>query len=50
MKLATPTDIRQLQSDIKTLEERVNGKFALLQWMIGFSLALNMAILLKLMM
>lgn len=35
-------------NDLRVLEDRVNGKFTLLQWMIGFSLALNTAILLKL--
>jgi hypothetical protein len=48
-KLATQNDIKAVQGDIKALEERSNGKFTLLQWMIGFSLALNTAILLKLM-
>ena len=47
--LATQNDIKVVQGDIKALEERFNGKFTLLQWMIGFSLALNTAILLKLM-
>ena len=47
--LATHTDIKSVQTDIKALEDRFNGKFTLLQWMIGFSLALNTAILLKLM-
>lgn len=35
--------------DLKAMEDRFNGKFTLLQWMIGFSLALNTAILIKLM-
>jgi hypothetical protein len=47
-ELATTNDIRALTSDLRSLEDRVNGKFTLLQWMIGFSLALNTAILLKL--
>ena len=47
--LASQTDIKNVQSEIKALDDRLNGKFVLLQWMIGFSLALNTAILLKLM-
>ena len=47
--LATQSDIKAVQADIRTIEERFAGKFTLLQWMIGFSLALNTAILLKLM-
>lgn len=51
--LATQTDLKSvqaaLQADIRTLEERFAGKFTLLQWMIGFSLVLNTAVLLKLM-
>lgn len=47
--LATQMDIKTVQSELKALDDRLNGKFLLLQWMIGFSLALNTAILLKLM-
>lgn len=45
------TGVQELatHSDLKAIEDRFNGKFTLLQWMIGFSLALNTAILLKLM-
>jgi hypothetical protein len=47
--LVTQNDIKTVQSEIKALDDRLNGKILLLQWMIGFSLALNTAILLKLM-
>jgi len=45
------TGVQELatHNDLKAMEDRFNGKFTLLQWMIGFSLALNTAILLKLM-
>lgn len=63
-ELTTQNDIRTLQGELRAdmrtieerfngkmnaLEERVNGRFTLLQWMIGFSLALNVAIFFKLM-
>ncbi|MDP2752287.1 MAG: hypothetical protein Q8O31_06765 [Rhodocyclaceae bacterium] len=59
-ELATKGDIRELKGDIRaledrvngkfaTLEERINGKFSLQQWMIGFSLALNIGVFLKIM-
>ena len=45
------TGVQELSThnDLKAMEDRFIGKFTLLQWMIGFSLALNTAILLKLM-
>lgn len=42
-------DIRALQSEINALRSEHNSRFMLLHWMIGFSLALNVAIFLKLM-
>ena len=33
------------RADIDRLEERTDGRFKLLQWMIGFNLALTLAVL-----
>lgn len=41
--------IGNVEKVLVELRQEMNGKFTLLQWMIGFSLALNTAILLKLM-
>ncbi|MDP2751122.1 MAG: hypothetical protein Q8O31_00730 [Rhodocyclaceae bacterium] len=48
-ELATKGDIRELKGDMRALEERMNAKLTLQNWMIGFSLALNVSIFLKLM-
>lgn len=37
-----------LEKEVGELRQDIKGRFTLLQWMIGFSLALNTAILLKL--
>ena len=54
-QLATKADIETVQRDMKELEtrlvarinmleERTDGRFKLLQWMLGFNLALTMAV------
>ena len=54
-QLATKSDIETVQRDMKdletrlvarinVLEERTDGRFKLLQWMLGFNLALTMAV------
>lgn len=36
-----------LDNKVTLLQEQMNGKFSLLQWMIGFNLAFTMAMLWK---
>ena len=54
-QLATKSDIETVQRDMKeletrlvarinVLEERTDGRFKLLQWMLGFNLALTVAV------
>ena len=54
-QLATKSDIEAVQRDMKdletrlvarvnVLEERIDGRFKLLQWMLGFNLALTVAV------
>ena len=54
-QLATKSDIETVQRDMKeletrlvarinVLEERTDGRFKLLQWMLGFNLALTLAV------
>ena len=47
--LATRADLREevlkLSNDTARLEQRMEGRFSLLQWMIGFNLALTVAVL-----
>ena len=45
--VATKSDIALVRSDLAHLEEKFNGKFTLLQWMIGFNLTFTMALLWK---
>lgn len=45
--VATKSDIALVRSDLTHLEEKFNGKFTLLQWMIGFNLTFTMALLWK---
>jgi len=45
--LATKTDIVKLENRISLLDAKVDAKFSLLQWMIGFNLAVTMAVLWK---
>jgi hypothetical protein len=48
-ELATKRDMKELESSLKqelrVLEERTEGRFKLLQWMVGFNLALTIAVL-----
>lgn len=47
--LATKEDVTRLESKIESrlsvLEERGEGRFRLLQWMLGFNLAISVALL-----
>ena len=47
--LATKEDLNRLESKLesrlKVLEERGEGRFRLLQWMLGFNLAISVALL-----
>ena len=45
--LATKADIVKLENRISLLDAKVDAKFSLLQWMIGFNLAVTMAVLWK---
>ena len=45
--LSTKSDIVKLENRISLLDAKVDAKFALLQWMIGFNLAVTMAVLWK---
>jgi hypothetical protein len=46
--LATKADVREVSSEIRELRAEFNGKFTLLQWMLGSLIALALAIALKL--
>jgi len=35
----------RLEGKLQALEERTEGRFRLLQWMLGFNMALNIAVL-----
>jgi Protein of unknown function (DUF1640) len=48
LRLATRADSAEVKHDINLLEERSRGRFTLLQWMIGFNLALTVIVLAKL--
>ena len=43
--LATKQDIDRLEARVNLFEERSEGRFKLLQWMLGFNLALSTAVL-----
>ena len=47
--MATRGDLREevltLSNETARLEQRMEGRFSLLQWMIGFNLALTVAVL-----
>jgi hypothetical protein len=46
--VATKQDLELLRQEIKELETRMDGRFRLQNWMIGFNLALTVAVLAKL--
>ena len=46
--LATKQDLQLVRQDVRDLETRMDGRFRLVYWMIGFDLALTAGILLKL--
>lgn len=43
--LATKQDIERVESKLNLIEERTEGRFKLLQWMLGFNLAISIALL-----
>ena len=43
--LATKSDLADLRQDLRVFEERTQGRFTLLQWMIGFNIAVTLAVL-----
>ncbi|MBS1225647.1 MAG: hypothetical protein H6R24_2325 [Proteobacteria bacterium] len=43
--LATKQDVDRLESKLNLIEERSEGRFRLLQWMLGFNLAISIALL-----
>lgn len=45
--VATRSDINRIEGKIDTAAAKTEGKFNLLQWMIGFNLAFSMALLWK---
>lgn len=45
LEFSLRTDIERLERKFDSLEERANGRFRLLQWMLGFNLALSVAVL-----
>ncbi|ESQ14490.1 MAG TPA: hypothetical protein DIW77_07450 [Chromatiaceae bacterium] len=45
LEFSLRTDIERLERKFDSLEERANGHFRLLQWMLGFNLALSVAVL-----
>ena len=47
-RVATKADINEVRSEMCEMDARVGGKITLLQWMVGASLTLNIAILIKL--
>ncbi len=49
--LATKEDIARIEKEIARIEkelEAIKGRFTLLQWMLGFNIAISTAILIKL--
>ena len=48
-ELVTKRDMKELESSLKqelrVLEEHTEGRFKLLQWMLGFNMALTIAVL-----
>ena len=38
-------DIDRVESKLNLIEERTEGRFKLLQWMLGFNLAISIALL-----
>jgi len=46
--LATKQDLQLVRQDVRDLETRMDGRFRLVYWMLGFDLALTVGILLKL--
>jgi len=44
-ELATQAGLAELRQDLRVFEERTEGRFKLLQWMIGFNLALTLTVL-----
>jgi hypothetical protein len=44
-ELATQAGLAELKQDLRVFEERTEGRFKLLQWMIGFNLALTLTVL-----
>lgn len=44
-ELATKADLRELHQDMRVFEERTQGRFTLLQWMVGFNIAITLATL-----
>lgn len=45
--VATRVDINRVEGKLDTAAAKADGKFILLQWMIGFNLAFSMALLWK---
>lgn len=43
--LAMKQDIERLEARLNVIEERTEGRFKLLQWMLGFNLAISIALL-----
>ena len=43
--LATQAGLAELRQELRVFEERTEGRFKLLQWMIGFNLAVTLAVL-----
>jgi hypothetical protein len=48
LRLATFAAIAEVKHDLNLLEERTKGRFTLLQWMVGFNIALTVLVLAKL--
>ena len=44
-ELATQAGLAEIKQELRVLEERTEGRFKLLQWMLGFNLALTIAVL-----
>ena len=45
VKTALRQDMFRLEGKLQALEERMEGHFRLLQWMLGFNMALTVAVL-----
>ena len=43
--VATKQDLDAVRKDMAVFEERIEGRFTLLQWMLGFNLMITLAIL-----